>query len=102
MYPRSTVDLAKTLSDLGILDRENAAICGVSVGAVRKWRYGSRRDGNRSRHEDVPRCPRCHGRPLDEKPTRTCSASTSATDTWSCAGRVSGFCRSHAVMDGPD
>jgi hypothetical protein len=67
MYPRSTVELAKTLSDLGILDRENAEICGVSVGAIRKWRYGSRRNGNRNRHEDVPRCPRCHGRPLDEK-----------------------------------
>jgi hypothetical protein len=67
MYPRSTVELAKILSDLGILDRENAEICGVSVGAIRKWRYGSRRNGNRNRHEDVPRCLRCHGRPLDEK-----------------------------------
>jgi hypothetical protein len=36
MYPRSTVELAKILSDLGILDRENAEICGVSVGAIRK------------------------------------------------------------------
>jgi hypothetical protein len=63
MYPRSTVELAKSLSDLRMLDRENAAICGVSVGAIRKWRYGSRRNGRK----DVPRCPRCHGRPLDEK-----------------------------------
>ena len=62
MYPRSTVDLAKTLSDLGILDRENAEICGVSVAAIRHWRRGSRR----SRDRDAPRCPRCHGRPLDE------------------------------------
>src|SRR5215831_3813103 len=67
MHPQATVDIAKTLSGLGILDRENAAISGVSVGAIRKWRYGSRRNGSRSRHEDVPRCPRCHGRPLDEK-----------------------------------
>jgi hypothetical protein len=62
MYPRATVELAKTLSNLGILDRENAAICGVSVAAIRHWRRGSRR----SRDRDAPRCPRCHGRPLDE------------------------------------
>jgi hypothetical protein len=28
MYPQSTVDIARQLSDLGILDRENALICG--------------------------------------------------------------------------
>jgi hypothetical protein len=66
MYPQATVDLAKTLSDLGILDRENAAICGVSVAAIRHWRYGRRRSGN-SPNRDAPRCPRCDGRPLDEK-----------------------------------
>src|SRR5215469_8721228 len=62
MYPQATVDLAKSLSDLGILDRENAAICGVSVAAIRHWRRGSRRNGK----QDDPRCPRCEGRPLDE------------------------------------
>jgi len=31
MYPQSTVDIARHLSDLGILDRENAQICGVSI-----------------------------------------------------------------------
>jgi hypothetical protein len=67
MYPQATVDLAKILSDLGILDRENATICGVSVGAIRKWRYGSRRDGSPPNRQDVPRCPRCHGQPLDER-----------------------------------
>jgi len=66
MYPQATVDLAKALSDLGILDRENAAICGVSVAAIRHWRYGRRRSGSH-RNRDAPRCPRCHGRPLDEK-----------------------------------
>ena len=63
MYPRATVDIAESLSDLGVLDRENAAICGVSVAAIRHWRRGSRRSGG----EDPPRCPRCHDRPLDER-----------------------------------
>jgi hypothetical protein len=62
MYPRVTVELAKTLSDLGLSDWENAAICGVSVAAIRHWRRGSRRNGE----QDGPRCPRCGGRPLDE------------------------------------
>ena len=62
MYPQATVDLAKTLSDLGILDRENAAICGVSVAAIRHWRYGNRRN-----RQDAPSCPRCDGRPFDER-----------------------------------
>jgi hypothetical protein len=61
--PRATVEFAKALSDLGILDRENAAICGVSVAAIRHWRRGDRRSGD----EDRPRCPRCEGRPLDER-----------------------------------
>jgi hypothetical protein len=43
MYPRDTVELARLLSCLEILDRENAAICGVSIAAVRHWRRGSRR-----------------------------------------------------------
>ena len=67
MYPKATVELAKTLSDLGLLDRENAAICGVSVAAIRHWRRGSRRSGGRrNRDGDAPRCPRCHDRALDE------------------------------------
>jgi hypothetical protein len=63
MYPRGTVDLAKLLSDVGVLDRENAAICGVSIAAVRHWRRGSRRNSS----GDAPRCPRCDGRALDER-----------------------------------
>jgi hypothetical protein len=63
VYPRSTVELAKLLSDLGALDRENAAICGVSIAAVRHWRRGSRLNSI----GDVPRCPRCDARPLDER-----------------------------------
>lgn len=66
VYPRKTVELALHLSDLGILDRENAAICAVSIGAVRHWRRGDRRSekagpNRRSRAN----CPRCGGRPLD-------------------------------------
>jgi len=70
MYPQSTVDIARQLSDLGILDRENALICGVSIRSIRHWRYGdrrARREGRRRVRESPPNCPRCHGRPLDEK-----------------------------------
>jgi hypothetical protein len=63
MYPRATVDIAESLSGLGVLDRENAAICGVSVAAIRHWRRGSRR----SCGEGGPLCPRCHDRTLDER-----------------------------------
>jgi hypothetical protein len=62
MYSRATVDLALLLSGLDVLDRENALICGVSVRAIRHWRYGSRRS---ERTERGPRCPRCDGRALD-------------------------------------
>jgi hypothetical protein len=66
VYPRSTVELAKQLSDLGALDRENAAICGVSVRAIRHWRAGDRRgDRPRRQRSSVPTCPRCDGRALD-------------------------------------
>jgi hypothetical protein len=66
MYPRDTVELAKLLSSLEILDRENAAICGVSIAAVRHWRRGSRRMPRTAAHNEIPRCPRCHARVLDE------------------------------------
>jgi hypothetical protein len=67
MYPRDTVELAKLLSDLGILDRENAAICGVSIEAVRHWRRGSRRMPRPAVAGEIARCPRCHARALDER-----------------------------------
>jgi hypothetical protein len=35
MYPQGTVLLALHLSSLGVVDRESARICGVSVRAVR-------------------------------------------------------------------
>jgi hypothetical protein len=62
MYPRSTVELALLLSRLGVVDRENALICGVSVRTIRHWRYGTRRNAATAR----PRCPRCDGKALNE------------------------------------
>src|SRR5882672_3873737 len=66
MYPRATVDLAGQLSKLGVIDKETARICGVSIRAVRHWRAGDRR-GNRvgPARSSKPTCPRCHGRALD-------------------------------------
>jgi hypothetical protein len=64
MYPRETVELARLLSGLGALDRENAEICGVSIASVRHWRRGTRRPRQEGR--EVKRCPRCHARELDE------------------------------------
>jgi hypothetical protein len=70
MYPRATVDTALRLSEVGILDQENARICDVSVAAIRHWRGGRRRGprgGPRSAATDRrAACPRCHGRELDE------------------------------------
>ena len=67
MYPRTTVELARVLSGLGILDRENAAICGVSIAAVRHWRRGSRRMSGQEIRPETARCPRCHGCSLDTR-----------------------------------
>jgi hypothetical protein len=70
MYPQVTVDMALRLSVIGVLDRENARICGVSVAAIRHWRCGRRRDSSHARHgpaaERSASCPRCHGRVMDE------------------------------------
>lgn len=67
MYPQSTVDLAKLLSDIGVLDRENATICGVSIRSVRHWRHGDRRCPKDRKQVGPQNCPRCHERPLDEQ-----------------------------------
>ncbi|MET8868531.1 helix-turn-helix domain-containing protein [Nonomuraea sp. NPDC004580] len=64
MHPRETVDRALRLSARGLPDRQVAESCGVSIGAVQKWRTGARR----ARDDDFPSghgCPRCHGRELD-------------------------------------
>jgi hypothetical protein len=66
MHPDATVNTALHLSAIGILDRENALICGVSVAAIRHWRCGRRRarDGTSTGRSSA--CPRCHSRPMDE------------------------------------
>ena len=66
MYSRATVDIALTLSRLDVLDRENAQICGVSIRAIRHWRYGTRRGPKAARGRRESRCPQCDGSPLDE------------------------------------
>jgi hypothetical protein len=63
MHPQTTVDVARHLSKHGVIDREVAWITGASIGAVQKWRTGSRRVPGKGR---VSSCPRCDGRPLDE------------------------------------
>jgi hypothetical protein len=81
MFPQATVDIAKSLSDLGILDRENAAICGVSVGAIRKWRYGSRATAIATGTKMFLVARAATVGPSTSKPTPTCLASISATGT---------------------
>jgi hypothetical protein len=66
MYPQATVNAALRLSAIGILDRENARICGVSVAAIRHWRSGRRRVPSTSVAGRRAGCPRCHGRSMDE------------------------------------
>ena len=66
MYPKATVDTALRLSAIGILDKENARICGVSVSAVRHWRARRRRLPPGTAAAKRITCPRCHARPIDE------------------------------------
>jgi hypothetical protein len=66
VYSNATVNTALHLSTIGILDRENALICGVSVAAIRHWRSGRRRGPYGTAAERRVNCPRCHGRPMDE------------------------------------
>ena len=66
-YPQTTVDTALLLSRLDVLDRENAQICGVSIRALRHWRYGIRRDPLTARKGRSPSCPLCDGRPINER-----------------------------------
>jgi hypothetical protein len=60
--------MALRLSAIGILDRENARICDVSIATIRNWRAG-RRDAEHGPQALIARqrqCPRCHGREMDE------------------------------------
>src|SRR6185437_2860894 len=66
MHSQATVDAALRLSAIGILDKENAHICGVSVAAIRHWRAGRRRVASGRASARRITCPRCHARPMDE------------------------------------
>jgi hypothetical protein len=66
MYPQATVDTALRLSAIGILDKENAQVCDVSVAAIRHWRNGRRRTSRAAVARRGTECPRCYGRPMDE------------------------------------
>jgi hypothetical protein len=66
MYPQATVNTALRLSAIGILDTENARICGVSVAAIRHWRAGRRRVASGIATAKMTACPRCHARSMDE------------------------------------
>src|SRR5919108_6210455 len=66
--PQSTVDLGLWLSDHGLLDRDNAAVCGVAIKTIRRWRRLYRRQGllRGQVHVTVP-CPRCTDATLDRE-----------------------------------
>jgi len=56
MYSREIVDETLRLKALGLTDHAIAAQCGVSVRAIRHWRYGTRRAPHSDRTEYCPRC----------------------------------------------
>src|SRR5258708_7790257 len=98
MYERDLVDRALLLSGRGILDRENALICGVSQAAIRHWRCGRRRSAQSRRACTAPRCPRCHGRPLDE-PASAYLLGLYLGDGYISAGRRNVYALSLACSD---
>src|SRR3954471_24117199 len=63
---RATVDLGLLLSDAGLLDRDNAAVCGVAVKTIRRWRRLYQRRGVTRGADANYLCPRCDDRTLDE------------------------------------
>ena len=65
---RELVDLAMHLSSLGLVDSENALICGVAVKTIRRWRrlYVRRGVPRGGGGTTSPPCPRCDERTLDE------------------------------------
>jgi hypothetical protein len=64
--PQSTVDAGLLLSDAGVLDWQNALICGVAVKTVRRWRRLFQRRGiERGGTAPGPPCFICDGGPLD-------------------------------------
>ncbi|MFL1376348.1 MULTISPECIES: transcriptional regulator [unclassified Nocardiopsis] len=66
MYSRDIVDKALRLHSQGHSDQAVANACGVSIHAVRHWRYGQRRllGMEPSRKNRPTYCPLCHGEEL--------------------------------------
>ena len=65
--PQATVDSALQLSDRGVPDAANAALHGVAVKTIRRWRKVYQRDGlPRGQTHLAPPCPRCDGQALAE------------------------------------
>lgn len=64
--PQALVDSALACSDRGMGDAQNAALHGVAVKTIRRWRrlYG-RRGLPRGQTHLAPPCPRCDSAPLD-------------------------------------
>ena len=95
MHPQITVDTARHLSYLDVLDREVAEITAVPIGTIRKWRTGARRGARKARRAD---CPRCTGRPLDE-PAYSYLLGLYLGDGWLTRGRKDVFALNIACCD---
>jgi len=87
MHPQITVDTARRLSHVDVLDREVAEITAVPIGTIRKWRTGRRRSPDKAPRAD---CPRCTGRPLDE-PAYSYLLGLYLGDGWLTRGRKDVF-----------
>ncbi|MBW8751005.1 MAG: transcriptional regulator [Propionibacteriales bacterium] len=66
--PLETVESALRASDAGMRDADNAALHGVTIKTIRRWRRDYQRRGKRrgGLSNSVP-CPRCDGAVLDEQ-----------------------------------
>lgn len=65
--PQSVVDSALASSDAGMSDKDNAALHGIAVKTLRRWRRLYQRRGMpRGQTHLAPPCPRCDGAPLRE------------------------------------
>lgn len=68
MRSDQTVSSALRWSDAGLPDKVNAALHGVAVKTIRRWRREYQRRGRpRGQPHTNVRCPRCEGARLDEK-----------------------------------
>ncbi len=66
--PQSVVDSALRCSDKGMRDADNAALHGVAVKTIRRWRRLYQRRGEpRAQGHLAPPCPRCDGAPLADQ-----------------------------------